>query len=208
MVKIDKLTVGNLAENTYLVYDEEGRALVIDPGAEAMRIIERINELGLDPQAVLLTHTHHDHIGAVDEIRGAYDIDVYVHKIEEDTLVSSSTNPSVGAQPADHVWLDKDMGQSHQIGGIDFTLLFVPGHSPGHVAFLFRDSGFVVSGDTVFKSSIGRYDLPGSSYADLMDGIVNQIMVLPDDYVIHSGHGEATTIGFERATNPFLADFV
>lgn len=208
MLQVECLTVGPLAENTYLIYNDEGNALIIDPGAEADRIRKKIEELHLTPQAILVTHTHHDHIGAVAELRELYNVETYVHEIEADTFQESLTDASVTNDPADVLWTAEDMGKESIIGDFDMKIVFVPGHSPGHVAFIFPEEGFAVTGDTVFQGSIGRTDLPGGSFRDLMDGIVHQLLTLPDKTILYPGHGKSTTVGDEKDHNPFLQEFI
>lgn len=214
MLEIYGMSVGPIQENAYIVVDSASReALIFDPGEEAERIISWIREQGLKPLAVLLTHTHSDHIGALDAVREAFDIEVYVHENEATWLGDPQKNLSA-RQPfgemrmreAEHIWTDKDMG-AQSIGPFNFKLAHVPGHSPGHVVYIFEEAEFVVVGDAVFQGSIGRTDLPGGDYATLIGAIGREILVLPDAYQLFPGHGGSTTVGAEKASNPFFDVF-
>lgn len=214
MLEIYGMTLGPIQENGYVVVNSETRkALIFDPGEEGARFINWIKENGWEPQAILLTHTHSDHIGAVDEVRDAFDIEVYVYELEADWLVDPNKNLSamqpfglVSLREAEHIWTTEDLGEQ-TVGDFTFRLAHVPGHSPGHVIYIFDDAQFVVVGDAVFQGSIGRTDLPGGDYATLMGAIAREILVLPTEYQLYPGHGGATTVGAEMASNPFFDVF-
>lgn len=208
MIEVEKVTVGGFQENTYVVYNENKDALIIDPGDEADRLIEWVKDNGWKPQAILITHTHIDHISAVDAVRNEFGLEVYVHEIEQQTFQTPNRNfkPSdiVVNRPADHLW--NSVG-TKTVGSFTFDLALIPGHSPGHVVYIFKDDGFVICGDTVFRGSIGRTDLIGGDIRALLVGIAQDILTLEDDMVLYPGHGPATTVGEERLTNPFLEVF-
>ena len=211
MLEVHCLTVGALEENTYCVVSPNGDALLFDPGAEPDRIIKWIRTHGWRPMAVLLTHCHLDHIGAVDAIRDAFRIEAYVHPIEAAFLENPMLNLSglwggapIVQRPAEQEW--QEMGQQN-IGDFQFQVAFVPGHSPGHVVYIFHDDAFVIGGDVLFKQGIGRTDLPQGSYQQLMRGIKDEILTLPHSYRVYPGHGALTTIADEVSHNPYLEVF-
>lgn len=210
MLKVYYQTVGIASENTYAIVNELGQALVIDPGSNASQLVQWIQENNWQPQAILLTHTHFDHIGALDEVRNAFNIEVYVHENEAEYLSNPALNLSMGmgihqviAQPAEHLWQPQDM-KENQVGAFSFRIAFIPGHSPGHVVYIFENDGFVIAGDTLFKESIGRTDFPLGNYEQLISGIKLHLLNLPDQTIIYPGHGPSTTIKYEKRFNGFL----
>ncbi|MBF0779698.1 MULTISPECIES: MBL fold metallo-hydrolase [unclassified Granulicatella] len=200
---------GEIRENTYFVVQDNQDTLIFDPGNDAEQLKQTIETHGFNPVAILLTHAHYDHIGAVDVLRQEYDIPVYVNAIEKEFLMNPELNLSgrhfpnlVSIQPADKLW--ETMGQA-QVGTFTFRIEHVPGHSPGSTVYLFEQDQFAIVGDTLFKGGCGRTDLPGSStHTELMQGIRQHLLTLPDDTQIFAGHGEPTTIAFEKKTNPYL----
>ncbi|MBG9981623.1 MBL fold metallo-hydrolase [Aerococcaceae bacterium DSM 111020] len=211
MYDVEYLTVaGQFMENCYAVIHPESReALIIDPGGNETEIIDWIAELNIQPIAILLTHAHSDHIGAVDALRDEYGILLYVYYLESDHLTNPRLNLSalypgeeITVRPADIAWVEPDLTYQ-QIGPFYFEMGFAPGHSPGHVIFKFLESGFVISGDVIFQGSIGRTDLPGGDTERLMQSIREEIYTLPDETVLYPGHGSQTTVAHEKQTNPF-----
>lgn len=202
------LTVGRLEENVYFLIDDQQETLIFDPGAQAEDIKELIDEEGLKPIAILITHAHSDHIGAVEELRKTYNIPVYVNQLEAEFLTNPELNLSarsgeeVRCEPADGYY-PAELGR-WKIGSFEPELALIPGHSPGSTVFLFKENGFVIGGDVLFKGSVGRSDLPGGSHQTLMEGIRQYLVPLPGQTVVFPGHGEPTTIQEEIATNPFL----
>lgn len=206
-MKIIPLITGLIQENCYLVYSEN-HLVIIDPGAEAEKIKAAIAQTGATPIAILLTHTHYDHIGAVDELRDTYQIPVYVSPLEADWLGDPVMNLSglprhddmadVVVRPADELFELKE----YQLQDIAFKVVPTPGHSIGSVSFVFPE--FVVSGDALFSGSVGRTDLPTGNLEQLLTGIRNQLFVLPDEFPVYPGHGPSTTILKEKRTNPFF----
>lgn len=211
-MKWQQLPLGNLQTNCYIVENTDKSCLIFDPGGEGKKLIQLLNQRKLKPIAILLTHAHFDHIGAVDEVRQAYHIPVYLHKQEEQWLGDPSLNGSqffiqvnpVKAAPADHII--KAEGKM-KIGEFEFAIFHTPGHSPGSVSYFFEKDGFVISGDALFQGSIGRTDLPGGNQAQLLSSIHNKLLSLPEDTYVLSGHGPVTTIMEEMDSNPFLNGF-
>lgn len=197
------VTTGPAEENCYLIYNEEN-LLIVDPGNDAHLIQQFITEIGRKPVAILLTHTHYDHIGALEEVRKAYDIPVYVSPAENAWLGDPSMNLSgpgrIICQPAENEFELKE----YTIGGMTFEVVATPGHSIGGVSFIFHDDAFVITGDALFGGSIGRTDLPTGNHQQLLDSIQKELFTLPEHYIAYPGHREPTTIGHEKATNPFF----
>lgn len=206
-------TVGQLRENCYfLVGDNNRDTIVFDPGAEAETLKNVIEENELNPIAIVLTHAHYDHIGALNEIRDTYQIPVYQHPIEKEWLIDPAQNGSghypdmeniASTKPAD-VYLE-NMGP-YSIGEFNFDMQHIPGHSPGSTVFIFKDNGFAIVGDVIFKGSVGRSDFPYGDHESLISGIHKHIVPLPGDTVLFPGHGDATTVQDELNTNPFLTN--
>ncbi|GAA6733239.1 MBL fold metallo-hydrolase [Thermus oshimai] len=196
-----RLTVGPLGENAYLVETPEGAAL-IDPGDEAQRILDLAQKLGLTPKAILLTHAHFDHLGAVAPLVEALDLPVYLHPLdlplyERAEEAAALWGFSIPKPPLPVKPLEEGM----RLFG--FTVWHLPGHSPGHVAFLHPDPPLALSGDLLFRGSIGRYDLPGADPKALFRSL-KRLLTLPPETRILPGHGPETTLGLEAQTNPFL----
>lgn len=203
------LVVGPIAANCYIVGSESTKTgMIIDPGAEAEEILKGVKDLGLDIKLIVLTHGHMDHIGALMEIKEATGAEVAIHN--EDAKSLQGQSQSLGAvfglshpAPPRPDRLLKD-GDSLDIGGLYFSVLHTPGHTPGGICLL--GQGAVFTGDTLFNYGIGRTDLPGGSYDQLVNGIHTKLMTLPDNTVVYPGHGPETTIGAERRGSPFLRD--
>lgn len=207
MIKVYGLEITSVGENTYALVNENNEALIVDPGGQADRIIAWIDDHVWSPQAVILTHAHLDHIGALDAIRDHYQIEAYVHYLEKDFMENPILNLSalmgmrLVQRPCQHHW--QEMG-AQTIGNFSFETRHVPGHSPGSVVYIFAEDQFVISGDTVFQGSIGRTDFPGGSYQQLIQGIQTHLLSLPDQFTLYPGHGPATKVGIEKISNPFL----
>lgn len=207
MLKIERILTGPIQENCYLIYNDTN-LLIVDPGAEAQKIASQIEKTGKVPVAILLTHTHYDHIGAVEELRSLYKIPVYVSPLEQEWLSDPILNLSglgrhddianIIVQPAE---VEFEM-KNYDLGGMQFSVVPTPGHSIGSVSFIFDD--FVVTGDALFKGSIGRTDLHTGDMNQLLHSIQTYLFTLPDEFPAYSGHGDATTIEHEKKTNPFF----
>lgn len=196
-----QLPLGPLQTNCYIL-TKENSCLIIDPGNESEKIIQYIEQLKVKPEAILLTHAHYDHIGAVDAIRDHYHLEVYIHEQERDWLSNPNLNSGqLTVQPAEHLFTEDGM---QEIGSFTFQLLHTPGHSPGGVSFYFAEIGVVFTGDALFQMSIGRTDLRMGNHQQLLENIHKKLLTLPDDTIVLPGHGPATTIANEKRSNPFL----
>jgi hydroxyacylglutathione hydrolase len=201
-------TVGPVAENCFLFRQDGAReAVIVDPGEEAPRLLGSIEELDLDLQAILLTHTHFDHVGAVAPVAKATGAPVYCPKLEVPVLQDiMSFVPWPGFGPFES-WDPEETvegGERLALAGFDIDVIFTPGHSPGHVTYAVEDALF--SGDVLFEGSVGRTDLPGGDWGVLSRSIESLLDRYPDEQKVFPGHMGLTTLGRERATNPFLRE--
>ncbi len=202
---LKNMVVGPFASNCYIVGSESNKeGMIIDPGAEAEVILEKVKDLELEIKSIVLTHGHIDHIGALKEVKEATGAEVAIHADDAQALQENSVSTMFGLSyptplPADRLLQGED---SMDIGDLHFLVLHTPGHSPGCICLL--GEGIIFSGDTLFNYGIGRADLPGGSYSQLMNSIHTKLMVLPDNTIVYPGHGPDTTIGTERRGNPFL----
>ncbi|MGL4738495.1 MAG: MBL fold metallo-hydrolase [Cellulosilyticaceae bacterium] len=210
-MRIDTLTVGMLQEHTYIVSDEVTKAaVIIDPGADAGRIIDFVKNNELDVKKILLTHGHFDHIGAVPELRTAIGCGVIAHEVAPMYLEKPENNLSrvFGHNDlqfaADEYVGDQDLICIEGSDTLTFEVIFAPGHTADGVAFYHRASGNAFVGDIIFRGSVGRSDHPGGNAAHLIHSIQTKIFTLPEDVVVHPGHGPATTVGYEKRTNPYF----
>lgn len=204
---IKQLSVGELQANCYIVGCEEtNKAVVIDPGAEGTRILNTAIQLGLKIEYVLITHAHFDHIAACKDVVTGTNAKLLMHENDALLLKNGGGAQFFGLPMPAHYEPDSyiDDGDTINYGKCSLKVLHTPGHSPGHVSFYDAENGVVFDGDVLFNGSIGRSDLPGGSFATLMNSIAEKLMTLPDETVVYSGHGTSTTIGEERVHNPFL----
>jgi hydroxyacylglutathione hydrolase len=203
-------TVGMVAENCFIFRrDGAERALVVDPGDEAQRLLGAIDELGVNVEAILLTHTHFDHVGAVAPLAEATGAPVYCPKIEVPVLANIMDYvPWPGFGPFESYDADETVegGETLQLAGFDIDVFFVPGHSPGHVAYSIADEAALFSGDVLFQGSVGRTDLPGGDWTTLAASIRKLLDALPPETKVFPGHMGLTTLEREAATNPFLQE--
>ena len=206
-MKIVQIPNGVFAENCYLVIDEQTRqCVIVDPGQEEGLILHKIEQAGAQPVAIWLTHAHVDHVLGVAEVARKTGAIVWLHPADRqlyDAVPEQATWFGL-APPEEQPAPDRDLvaGQQLQVGGLSFEVRHAPGHSPGSVCFV--GHGAVFSGDVLFAGSIGRTDLPGGDFETLIASIERELLSLPDDTIVYSGHGPETTIGRERRTNPFL----
>ncbi len=203
------LTVGLLQENCYILGCEDSlRGVIIDPGDSARALLNEVDEMGLTIEKIINTHSHFDHVLAVNAVRAATGATFHLH--HEDLPILHAAPERVrewlGARidPIDEPDHYLEQGHVIEFGTEALEVRFTPGHSPGHVVFVDHGNEQVFAGDTLFRGSIGRFDLPLADGRKLLDSIQNQLLTLPDNYVVYPGHGEATTIGAERETNPFV----
>jgi hydroxyacylglutathione hydrolase len=201
-------TVGPVAENCFLLrHDGAKEALIVDPGEEAPKLLGAIEELGVELKAILLTHTHFDHVGAVAPVAKATGAPVYCPQLEVPVLQDiMSFVPWPGFGPFES-WDPEETvegGEQLQLAGFTIDVIFTPGHSPGHVTYAVEDALF--SGDVLFEGSVGRTDLPGGDWPTLSRSIESLLDRYPDEQRVFPGHMGLTTLGRERATNPFLRE--
>lgn len=203
-------TVGPVAENCFIFRrDGSDRALIVDPGEEAEKLLGAIDALGLTLDGILLTHTHFDHVGAVAPVAKATGAEVWVPKAESVVLADINAYvPWPGFGPFESYEAEHTLtgGETLELAGFSIDVIATPGHSPGHVTFSIPDEQAVFSGDVLFQGSVGRTDLPGGDHATLMESIRTLLDTLPPETTVHPGHMGVTTLGAERASNPFLAE--
>lgn len=206
-MRMARMTVGALATNCYIVSDETtGKAFIVDPGGDAKRIMDKVEELHLKVEAILLTHGHFDHMMAVDQLREKFGCKVYLSKEEEELIKDPQQNVSAMfgrpiATSADEFVED---GQQLQIAGFQIEVLATPGHTKGGVCYYLKEQEIAFSGDTIFEGSVGRSDFPGGNARELIRSIKDKLCVLPDDTQLFPGHGDSTVVSYEKQYNPFL----
>jgi len=203
-------TVGAVSENSYLLWNEgSDKAVMVDPGDEAERLMAPLQERGLKLEAILLTHCHFDHIGAVAPIAAATGAPVHCPELEVQILADIMAYvpwPGIGPFESYEADFTVSGGEQLSIAGIDFDVLFTPGHSPGHVTYSVPTDRALFSGDVLFQNSVGRVDLPGGDWDTLLASIATLIETLPPETHVFPGHMGVTTLASELATNPFLAE--
>ncbi|HEX6456068.1 MAG TPA: MBL fold metallo-hydrolase, partial [Solirubrobacterales bacterium] len=204
---VEMLTVGAIGENCFL-FRRAGadKLLIVDPGEEAERILAAVEETGAEVEAILVTHCHFDHIGAVAPVAKATGAPVYCPEIEVPVLADIMAYvPWEGFGPYESYDADEIVrgGETLQLAGMEIDVVFTPGHSPGHVTFSIPDEAAVFSGDVLFQGSVGRTDLPGGDWPTLLESIRTLIDELPPETKVFPGHMGVTTLGVEQATNPF-----
>ncbi|MGI6329936.1 MAG: MBL fold metallo-hydrolase [Bacilli bacterium] len=203
---IKRIVVGALETNCYLLSCKQSQeTVIIDPGAESKRIVKEITDLKLKPKMIILTHGHGDHITAVNDLKEYYQIPLYVHK-EEEKILLNSENSFV------HLLTGKDInftidkyledGEIIKLGSLIIKIIHTPGHTSGGISL--NCNNVIFTGDTLFKGSIGRTDLPGGSLQEILNSIKTKLLTYPDETIIYPGHGSSSTIGKEKESNLFL----
>jgi glyoxylase-like metal-dependent hydrolase (beta-lactamase superfamily II) len=207
---VQMLTVGPIAENCFVLRREgSGRGLVVDPGDEPDRILATVEQMGTKIEAILVTHCHFDHIGAVSPVATVTGAPVYCPELERPLLADIMAYvPMPGIGPYDSYEADETVkgGETLELAGMTIDVIFTPGHSPGHVTYSVRDEDAIFSGDVLFQGSVGRVDLPGGDGPTLLRSIRELLDSHPPETGVYPGHMGVTTLGVERASNPFLAE--
>jgi hydroxyacylglutathione hydrolase len=209
-MKIKVFEFNPFQENTYVVYDETGECVIVDPGCYERQEKEELTRFIADNQLtvkkLLNTHCHIDHVLGNAFVKNTFKVDLYMHKDDEPVLKAVKVYaPNYGFHQyedstPDHFLNENDMVT---VGNQKLNVLFLPGHAPGHIAFYHETEKAVIGGDVLFYNSIGRTDLPGGNHQTLINSIQQKLFALPDDVVVYPGHGQKTTIGYEKRTNPF-----
>jgi hydroxyacylglutathione hydrolase len=211
MIDVRMFTVGPVQENCFIVRAKDSeRALIVDPGDEADRLLAAVSALGIKQvEAILLTHTHFDHIGAVAPVARATGAPVWCPALETQILANIMDYvPWPGFGPFESYEADHTVagGETLELAGLELEVIFTPGHSPGHVSYAIRDGEALFSGDVLFQGSVGRVDLPGGDWPTLLASIESLIGAFPGETTVYPGHMGITTLAQERASNPFLRE--
>ena len=211
MLQVHSFVFSPFSENTYMVYDETNEAVIIDPGclmqAEKTALSDFISSKNLTVKALLQTHAHLDHVFGSAFVKRKYDVKMHLHKNELPILSEVENRCKIwgipGYEPVEaDIMIDE--GDVISFGNSKLDVIFVPGHAPGHVAFVSHEDKMIFGGDVLFRNSIGRTDFPGCDHSDLINSIKTKFFTLPDDYTIYAGHNEPTTIGYEKRNNTFV----
>lgn len=215
MLTVKHFVFSPLQENTYVIFNEKGECCILDPGCytlpERNELKNFISSHGLAPKYLLNTHCHLDHIFGNEFIQKEYGLTLHIHKKEKPVLDYAPASALMWGLPVEPysgelVYLEE--GDTISLGEDCLKVLFTPGHSPGSISFFCEEQNFVISGDVLFRTSIGRTDLPGGDFDTLIHSIRSKLFTLPDGVTVYSGHGPETTIGYEKERNPFLNSFV
>jgi hydroxyacylglutathione hydrolase len=211
MLYIQPFTFNPFQENTYLIINDKKQCWIVDPGmfdsTETNFMLQHIEQNGLQPQAIINTHAHIDHILGVNALKQQYGIQLGIHEKDMPVLNNAKQSAAMFGFPlADAPTADFYIkeGEPLMLGEDMLEVRFTPGHSPGSIVFYYKEGGWLVGGDVLFSGSIGRTDLPGGNFDTLIDSIRTQLFTLPAETVVLSGHGPSTTIGREQTSNPFL----
>ena len=216
MLKIAKLIFNPIQENTYILWDESGECIVVDAGnisaREDNRLVDFIVEQGLKPVMAVNTHGHFDHLAGVEHLRRTFDVPFAMSGKDAFLLEAAPASARMFgireiAAPAK---IDVDLATLEELhfGNTTLKVIPTPGHTPGHVSLYNEEMGVVLTGDTLFRESIGRTDLPGGNYSWIMRSILDKLIVLGDEVKVYPGHGEETTIGHESLYNPFIVEVI
>jgi hydroxyacylglutathione hydrolase len=211
MIDVRMFTVGPVQENSFIVRRKDAtNALIVDPGDEADKLLAALENLGIETvDAILITHTHFDHVGAVAPVAKATNAPVYVPQLEKEILANIMDYvPWPGFGPFESYDADHTVagGETLELAGLTLDVVFTPGHSPGHVTYAIADEDAVFSGDVLFQGSVGRVDLPGGDWPTLLGSIEKLTSTYGPETTVYPGHMGITTLGRERATNPFLRE--
>lgn len=203
---LEKVVVGPLMVNCYVLGCKETlKGIVVDPGEDEQLILQTIKKHNLTIEYILLTHGHIDHIGALSQIKNATNAKIYIHAGDNFLIAQAKTQAQMfGMRIPDDCHVDDYFvdGDMIKVGNMDVKVISTPGHTPGSVSFLIENN--LISGDTIFESSIGRTDFQGGSFPQIVDSIKNKIYSLPEETSIHPGHGPTTSVGFEKLNNPYV----
>ncbi|MDF2700641.1 MAG: hypothetical protein K0Q49_2202 [Haloplasmataceae bacterium] len=206
-MQVEQMLTGQLQVNTYFLIKDD-KCLLVDPGGNDDRIINFINKKHLELVGILLTHAHFDHFGACNKLNLYYDVPLYIHQNEVSLLYDASQNGSLLFTPSNQLKLNEKVKviqlteKDKAIVDFNFNIYHVPGHSPGSICIYFKEEKFVFTGDALFRRGIGRTDFPYGNEKQLINNIKSKIFKLPDDTVAYPGHGDETTIGEEKRSNP------
>ena len=207
MMKIEKFVLGALQTNSYLIINKDTKeAVIVDPATCPDYMLSHVKSNGYIPKAILLTHGHFDHVMGIESWVNAYEIPVYLHEEEKDVLANPNWNLSVmlGKYYAyDKVQTLKD-GEILEVAGFSFKVIHTPGHTKGGCCYYEEKEGVLISGDTLFKASVGRSDFPTGSMSTLVKSIKERLFVLPEDVMVYPGHNNLTCIADEKIYNPFV----
>ncbi len=211
MITVQFFTFSPLTENTYILYNDAGDAIIIDPGCyfneEKQKLGNYIETKQLQPVQLINTHCHLDHVFGNKWVSEKYGLELFIHPNEESVLAFAPESGRMYGIPFENYTGKLHFLQEHDIvtiGKDELKVLLAPGHSPGSICFYCEKQKFVIGGDVLFQESIGRTDLPGGNYETLLKSIREQLFILPDDVTVYPGHGLPTTIGHEKKYNPFL----
>ncbi len=211
MLRVETFTFNPFQENTYLLINEHNECWIIDPGMygadEEKILFDFIADHHLKPQQIINTHAHIDHVLGIDALKQKYGIPFGMHVLEQPVLANASGSAMLfgfnfGASPVADFFITED--KPLPLGKDNVTVRLAPGHSPGSIIFYYEPGGWAIGGDVLFLGSVGRTDLPGGNHDALMNSIQTQVYTLPDETVVHPGHGPATHVGHEKKTNPFI----
>lgn len=213
MLSYKIFTFNPVAENTYILYNEAKEAIIIDPGCyfnEERQQLQQFLEINqLKPIQLINTHCHLDHVFGNKWVYETYQLELFIHPNEERVLQFAPESAKMWGMPFDNYTGPLHFLQASQVihlGDSEIHILLVPGHSPGSICLYCKNEGFIIGGDVLFRDSIGRTDLPGGNHQQLIQNIREQLFKLPDNVKVLPGHGEPTTIGYEKINNPFLAE--
>jgi hydroxyacylglutathione hydrolase len=211
MLKVREFTFSPVQENTYVLYNEHNKAIIIDPGcyftAEQETLKMFIKDTGLEPVRLLNTHCHLDHVFGNKWVHETFGLELHIHRGEEQMLKMAPLSGDKWGLPFSNYqgplhFLEE--GDTIQLGNDALQVILAPGHSPASICFYCEAQQFLIGGDVLFRESIGRTDLPGGDHETLLNSIRTRLFALPDEVVVYPGHGESTTIGYEKENNPFL----